>query len=378
MSEVKLFAVGDISLRTKDGAHPFGAVRDVLRECDVLFGNLETALSRRGRQSEKSVVLNADPSLASHLVEAEFDILSIANNHVMDLGPEGFEDTITALLRNNISFVGAGNRNHARSDTIIETNGLRVGFLAYLEGGYSNGDVFINRADLSRVRNDIAALRPQCDIIVVSLHWGIENVQYPSPGQINMARGIIDSGAALVIGHHAHVLQGIETYKNGLIAYSLGNFQFDFEIGANRERGTNLSAVLSVTLTESGVKSYEIIPIKISECYIPALAEGLEGENIKGHISRVTRPIIENKLNWQSWYREMAERYLADSLRSWKKRIGKYGIMHLLAFLRWLLRPFVIRCYISLIKARIGAGRVDRYWAASGKDVLPANPREGS
>jgi len=353
MRECRLLAVGDISLKTRNQADPFSQVKDVLHDKSVLFGNLETALSERGRESEKSVILSVPASMARYLRNAGFDVVNIANNHVMDRGREGFDDTLQALAENKIAFIGGGNSIHNDAGAIVERDGLRLGFLGYSDSGFTDKGtgIFLNRIAIAAIRDDIAVLKKNCASIIVSLHWGIENVRYPSIAQIGIAREIIDCGATVVLGHHPHILQGIERYKHGLIAYSLGNFQFQYDIGQNfgkiRQR-TNLTIILAITLTSKGLKSFEPLPVKISEDYSPIAASGSEKENILHFISEVSRPVSENALNARKWFDETAEVYIRDSLFSWKRRTKLYGIEHSFLFLLWLARPFVIRCYITL------------------------------
>ena len=183
MSSLKLIAVGDISLETKINTSRFGRMKEALRDKDILFGNLETVLSNRSKKAEKATLLYASPQKVGYLKESGFDILNIANNHILDLGLEGFDETLEVLHQNDLAFIGAGNRKFSQSYAIIEKKGLKLGFLGYYQGGFRNfkEGVFINKVDKNHIVADVKNLISQCDVIVISLHWGIENVFYPSP-----------------------------------------------------------------------------------------------------------------------------------------------------------------------------------------------------
>jgi len=130
-NSLKLIAVGDICLKTKNNMHPFKNVKQAYKYKDILFGNLETVLSNRGKEVEKAVLLHASPKKVEYLKDAEFDILNVANNHIMDLGLEGFNDTLEVLNRNDLKFVGAGNQKFNHSYAIVERKGIKLGFLGY-------------------------------------------------------------------------------------------------------------------------------------------------------------------------------------------------------------------------------------------------------
>jgi len=283
-----------------------------------------------------------------YLVDAGFDVLNIANNHIMDLGVEGFNETLDVLNRNNLTFIGGGNQKFSQTWTIIERNDIKFGFLAYYKERlrYYKEGVFINKIDTKGIVSNISNLKPLCDIIIVSLHWGLDNIPYPSTHQINLAHQLIDAGATLILGHHPHVIQGIETYKHGLICYSLGNFQFDPVVSQTK---TNKSMILSINFDNNRLKSYDIIPIEIDKNLVPKMSEG----NRKAFIDLVnnlSRPIVDGTLTEKWWFEEIAKEYLSGNMKSWIIRIRKYGIRHLLGCIRWLVSPFCIKCYLGMLR----------------------------
>ena len=352
MTKVKLIAVGDISLQTRRDSHPFEKIKAVSKDKDILFGNLETVLSNRGKVAEKAVVLYTLPDKVEWLKDAGFDILNLANNHIMDLGVEGFNETLDVLNQNNLNFIGCSNHKFNQSYAVIKVNNTKIGFLGYYEGGFNkpqNG-ALINGMNEDNIIKDIRNLKPECNVIILSLHWGIENVFYPSPKQIDLAHKLIDSGATIILGHHPHVIQGIEKYKNGLVAYSLGNFQFDPSISYSPN---NQSFILSIELTKDGLDNYGIIPVKIDKDVAPYIPAEKEQEEIKCFISEISKHINNGTITWRWWFEEIAEEYLSGNMKSCIIRIKKYGVKHLLQCILWLVSPFCIKCYSGLIRKRI-------------------------
>jgi poly-gamma-glutamate capsule biosynthesis protein CapA/YwtB (metallophosphatase superfamily) len=276
---VTLDAVGDIMLARSVGdqvlAHGpqivFAGVQTVLGSADIRVGNLECAITESNKPEKKSFPLKASPLTVQALSLANFDLLSLANNHAMDYGYAGLSDTQAALNRSGIATVGAGvDFSTAHSPVIIERNGLRLAFLAYADvlpenSGFdahawiaTQSQPGIAWADPARIKADVTAARLQADLVVVLLHSGYEINSAVSTNQRSDAHAAIDAGAALVLGSHPHLLQAIEQYRGGLIAYSLGNFVFDQYKGIE-----NATIILRLVLDRSGFLSYDYIPVLI-------------------------------------------------------------------------------------------------------------------
>jgi hypothetical protein len=181
------------------------------------------------------------------------------------------------------------------------------------------------------------------------LHWGIENVYYPSPKQITLARHLIDAGATVILGHHPHVVQGIEKYKNGLIVYSLGNFQFS-SLGKLDSRK---SIILSIHVSNLGVNEYKVIPIIIDEDFVPCIMNKFQREGMLLHINNVSVPILNGEINDKFWFEEIALEHFRGNMKAWIKRIRKYGVKHLLQCVRWLISPFILKCYAGIIRKKV-------------------------
>lgn len=349
MSLVKLMAVGDISLQTVNDRHPFKNVRKLFGDKDILFGNLETVLSNRGQEVERTCPLHTSSGQVIYLKDTSFDILNIANNHIMDLGPEGFNETLEVLNQNGLTFIGAGSQKFRQSSAIIERRDIKFGFLGYCICGFKNSkeEIFINK---EKVVDNIRNLNSTCDFVIVSLHWGTENVFYPSPKQVNLAHKLIDVGATVILGHHPHVIQGIEQYKNGLIAYSLGNFQFDPKLSYSK---TNKSIILCLNFSKKELKSYDIFPIIIDQDFLPCIVDGKAKNEMEDFINKISQPIIRKELTERWWFEEIAGEYLLGNMKSFVIRIKKYGIKHLFQCIKWLISPFVIKCYMGMLRRKL-------------------------
>lgn len=284
--EVRLVAVGDLMLARSIGAAlwrnpantPFAAVAAQLRAADVTVGNLECALGTTGAPAPKAYTFQGPPAGVGALAGAGFDLLSLANNHSLDYGAEALAETMALLDGAGIAHTGAGPAEaEAHRPARLVVNGLTLAFLAYVnvpvEGaGYdiaawtAVGDgPGVAWAEPGRIAADVAAARAEADLVIVLLHSGDEESERPNDVQRANARAAVDAGAALVLGHHPHVLQGVESYNGGLIVYSLGNFVFDgFDTLGIIDPGVQ-SALLTVTLTRAGVASFAWTPVRLVE-----------------------------------------------------------------------------------------------------------------
>lgn len=276
---VTLSAVGDVALAreladridTYGPGYPFELVRHLTASADVMFANLEGVMGSRGTPIEKSYVFRNPPQHIRALVNGGVDIVSLANNHTLDYGPDGLVDTMLAASTNGIAHVGAGvDEASAYVPALLNVNGVRLAFLAYAnvppEASFDTrqlaagpGKPGVAWATEEAVRRDVAAAKGRADHVIVSFHFGDEYRDAPNALQVSLARAAIDAGASVVLGHHPHVLQGIETYRGGVIAYSLGNFVFDLdEVDlANMGPEPILSMVLTVRLSKTAILGYD-------------------------------------------------------------------------------------------------------------------------
>ncbi len=282
--EVTIVAVGDIMLARKverlmqqyGRDYPWLEVKDRLQEPDLTFGNLECAISDRGTPLPgKGIWLRASPEVLPQLKNSGFDVLSLANNHSLDYDAEAFLDTLKLLEETGIATVGGGSDiTGAQSPQVMTVDGLRIGFLAYTEMAdtfwsydyprklkASETEAGVAPYDYATIVEDVRSLREQVDLLVLSVHWGIEYSHSPSSLQREHAYGFIDAGVDVIVGHHPHVVQGVEVYNGGLIAYSLGNFIFD----QNQSDQTREGLVMELKADKTGLTNAFLYPIIIRE-----------------------------------------------------------------------------------------------------------------
>ena len=226
----------------------FANVADVFRQADFGFVNLETPVAPSHSHGSKPFQFDAPINLLQALKSSGVKIVSVANNHVFDQGYAGFAETQDHLREQGILFTGAGSTAEtAWKPVILEKNGIKVGWLGmtrWLNGGrnpekesdphvaffpYPGESLGAPGLDESAVLEAIKSARTQCDLLVISIHWGVEYATAPNAKDIDIAHDMLDAGASAVIGHHPHVLQPIETYvthddRSTVIVYSLGNF----------------------------------------------------------------------------------------------------------------------------------------------------------
>lgn len=274
---VHLAAVGDIMLdralgraiEEGDTAYLFEKVADLLAQPDLNVGNFESALGEGGEAENNSYTFRAPMGAVDALKLADFDVLSLANNHALDYGAERMLIAIAAFGGDGIATVGAGaDWAAAHAPVFLEVQGLRLAFLAYVdvpvEGRSfdarqwiaSETDPGVAWAEPEQIRNDVASARSAAEVVIVLLHSGYAYIPEPNASQIASARAAIKAGASLVIGHHAHILQPLEFYQGGVIAYGLGNFAFE-------RAGPAESMILNVWLDRRGARELEIVPVLI-------------------------------------------------------------------------------------------------------------------
>jgi poly-gamma-glutamate synthesis protein (capsule biosynthesis protein) len=215
-----------------DSSMPFRKIAPLLQSADIAFVNLESPFSDEGPYHDGGLVFHAAPEMIEGLQLAGINVASTANNHARDCGPHGVEFTLKWLRSHGIRPVGSAETEKAAHEgTVFARNGVRFGFLGYTfdqkNGNWKDIDPRIALTDPAVMARDVAELKKHCDVVIVSMHNGIEYQTKPSEAQIKFAHAAIDAGAKLVIGHHPHVVQPMEVYHDGLIYYSLGNFVFD-------------------------------------------------------------------------------------------------------------------------------------------------------
>ncbi|MBX7112760.1 MAG: CapA family protein [Myxococcaceae bacterium] len=256
-------------------AHGFAQAKDVTAKADLFVVNLECPFTTRTEKIAKNFNFKASPALVASLEAGGVDVVSLANNHLMDYGAEGLYETTATLDAAKIRYFGAGrNLTQARAPAIIEVKGLKFAFLGYFFLGDRNIEppeviatektpgVAGHHDDLSLlqswVETDIRAAKANADFVIPFFHWGREGKSTPEPYQITLAHAAIDAGAAAVIGSHPHVLQGMESYQGAPIIYSLGNFVF----GGNWDPKDKRTALVELTFTRQGYAGAKVLPAR--------------------------------------------------------------------------------------------------------------------
>lgn len=273
----------------QDPAYFFQNVQPVFAQDDLTIVNMEGTLTEETTREPKQFAFKGDAEYAKILTAGAVEAANLANNHSFDYGKKSYEDTITALEAEGISSFG-----YERT-AVMDIKGVKVG----LAGVYELAEHIDCKQDLL---DNIASLKEQgAQIIIVSFHWGQEKENVPSDVQVELAHAAVDNGADLVLGHHPHVLQGIEEYKGKNIVYSLGNFCF----GGNSAPSVMDTMIFQQTFTVKDGKLQEdnvtnILPCKISSAYEegynnyqPILAEGEQKEKIFERLSEYSQKAQE-------------------------------------------------------------------------------------
>jgi poly-gamma-glutamate synthesis protein (capsule biosynthesis protein) len=311
-AELRIAAVGDIMLggtaapeMQKFGYdYPFEQTKNILKQAQIVFGNLEGPLTDAGiAEAAKQYVFRSSPDkVAPALARAGLNVVSLANNHTLDYGHAGLEDTRAALKKAGIRHVGAGrNAAEARQPVYMMADGVTVAFLAYSltfpeefwAGPDKPGTAFGHE---KHVRADVATARQTADIVVVSFHWGQEGKIELRDYQTQLAHAAIDAGASAVLGHHPHILQGVEQYKHGVILYSLGNFAF----GSYSNTATR-SAIALLTFRDRQWRELKMVPLNVKNAEVvfqPRPLVGRDAAEVVEHLQQLSQSLgttLENR-----------------------------------------------------------------------------------
>ena len=268
------------------------------------------------------------------LADSPVDVYSIANNHIMDWGIDGLLTTKRLLQSTGAHVIGAGmNQNDASKPVIIDCKGIKIGFLSYCKKGEFSATESLPGAallDKNIVCKDVRSLKASVDHVIINLHWGVEFSDYPYPPDIEIAHIIIDAGASAIIGHHPHVVQGLEVYKGCPIFYSLGSFIYDpwgervFVDQQIWER--QHSIIAKICLDKNAVTDWEWKPYRVDRDRLwPTLIDGEGAAKFERHFSTISKRIPQAA----KWFYEKAvdnllKRELITIWNYTKKTNGKF------------------------------------------------------
>ncbi|HVH08231.1 MAG TPA: CapA family protein [Gemmatimonadales bacterium] len=296
--ELSLIAVGDIMLAgraqpvlgERGPDHPFVAVLPLLRRAPIVLGNLEGPFALVARRERRNHSYRVDPGLAHALKRAGINVVTLANNHLLDCGRAGVLETLAALEQAGVAAVGAGvNERAAHRPVICVANGQRVGVLGYYWNRRCAARAGLPGSAMDppdALAADIPALRALVDRVVVTFHWGVPYEREPAPEVRTKARFAIDCGADVVIGHHPHIVQPAEVYRERPILYSVGNFAF----GSGNSRAEGLVVGVRFDRHETTV---EVYPLYVKNRdprvnYQPKLLRGSGAERVLRRLRHIS------------------------------------------------------------------------------------------
>jgi len=295
---VKVTSVGDIILgrgvyqkmQQLGYTSPFLGVAKKLEDADITFGNLENSISNNFVPPTMGMFFLASTKAIEGILLSGFDILGIANNHSTDFGLKAFSDTLDALEKNNILYVGGGRTElEAKNYKIVKTKGKSFAFLAVnsiigdIPAKGDNPGTWkislepwgnLNQNQVDEVVSVIKKAKKETDFVIVMPHWGAEYKLYPNKEMMNLAKQMVNAGADLIVGTHPHWVQGIEIYNDKLITYSLGNFIFDQEWSKETRQGL----ILDTYFYRDKIISFSFTPVLIENYHRPKILDTLVGD----------------------------------------------------------------------------------------------------
>lgn len=282
----------DRGVRVKAGSVGYGAIfglaTTTIENHDLTIANLEGPItsfkSKLINESGKAISgfqFTFDNKVAPALKNVGIDIVSLANNHTDNFGQEGLDQTRKILSENDVMYFGGPTNNPEYMATTTCVNDICIGVIGWHEFAYKN-DEFV----LSKIKE----IRPMVDYLVVYPHWGDEYVLSPNKKQIQLAHSWIDAGADVIVGHHPHVVQSVEMYKDKYIFYSLGNFIFDQYFSFNTTHGIGVSAEVYKDRVE-----YKILPFANIGSKVSVLSEDSKNK-IFDILRQYSGDVVENML----------------------------------------------------------------------------------
>lgn len=263
-----------VRMQEEGSARVFEGIKQHFLDADLSMVNLETAISERGMPEKKQFRFRASPQTAALLKQSGIDVVTLANNHVLDYGRDALQDSFSFLDAQDIAYVGAGNtKMEAQKPVFIEKKGFKIAVLGASRvipsvdwyATTERSGVF-GCYDPAELYAQIKSAKTMADLVVVYVHWGNEKETKPLRYQKDIAHASIEFGADIVVGAHPHVLQGIEHYQQGVIAYSLGNLVF-----TDLKKETML---LQVDVVDKKVKQSTVIPLEIQRYFPMPYPEG--------------------------------------------------------------------------------------------------------
>lgn len=275
---IKIGLAGDVMIGRLMNEHldrvpPFyiwGDLLPLFHSNDLNIVNLEAALTKNEHAAPKVFNFKADPVKVQTLVEASVHVVNLANNHVLDYGEAGLLETLATLKKARIQYVGAGKTiAEAKAPVILQRKGIKIGILgctdnepSWRAGENRPGTFYLQVGDLAAIRPAIEELRPEVDILILTIHWGPNMVERPPPEFRRFAHELIDLGVDLIHGHSAHISQGIEVYKGKCILYDTGDFIDDYYVDPILRNDRSFFFIAEAD--KAGIRALRLVPTLIA------------------------------------------------------------------------------------------------------------------
>ncbi len=382
--DVSILGLGVCSLTIKRGvAFPFKYVANEFSEADIVIGNLEGMLSKKMKKGSSPHLLFCGlPEFANELKKTGFNVISVANNHVLDNGVKIFLATVELLQTQGIEVCGLRGKEEFYSEpAIVRVHEKTIGILSYnwiatdkfpFVDQYiaqskdsvvnytwnrnnlkdkENQDAYLNKN--VNVINDIKMLKQKVDIVILIPHWAFEFVHYPPYGVTLEARSFIDAGADLIVGNHPHVIQGYEKYNSKDIFYSLGNFIFD-----SRKKITHDSAILQAIINKDREVNCSLKFIRLNKKFQPTYPSVDVEEEMRKIIKesnlKISSPEKKELLNDDSCYRKFEKQY---NLKKYQTIIDHFQAIFVYpAVIKVILKK--VLGFVHIIRLRLQGKRV--------------------
>jgi len=325
MTVPRLVAVGDVSfgdnyvcasigvnawLRRNPKFDLFPEVREHISSGDLAFVNLETVLSDAGlnRRNLHSMHMRGRPDDVRHLADAGFNVVNVANNHMLQHGVEAFEETVGHLRDQGLGIVGLAQGNGLNcipyEAKLGNKNVLFLGY-GFEKDLYFQGTTLYAQGEEKNVLEDIRTYKTDDNVVICSFHWGREFISYPSISQVSLGRKAIDQGCDLILGHHPHVLNGFETWHDRLIFYSLGNFVFDQLWNQSCTEG----CIIKLAFDKNRFRVDDLRVTQTNSEFAPVICSGSIGaEERFNDLANALKATIENDGAQYSTHRSKLER----------------------------------------------------------------------
>ena len=362
MNKIKIIVAGDVcpnkrveqAFLKKEFENVFNGVEKIAEDCDLSITNLECPLTLSNIPIVKTGPnLKAHPDCIYGIKFGGFNVVTLANNHIMDYGEQGLYDTINVCKKNDIHYVGVGkNIDEASKPLYLIAKGRKIAIINFCENEWSiAGKNKAGANPLNPVKNyyQIKEAKENTDFVLVIVHGGNEQYEYPSPRMVETYRFFADLGVTAIIGHHPHCASGYEIYNNVPIFYSLGNFIFDWE---NREDAWHEGYCVKINIDKDSVTNFSLIPY--NQCKTKAelkILENTEKEKFIDKIGKISKVITESELLKEKWVEFCELRkigYLSSllSLGKFRKQLLKNKKLSKLVLKRKRLMPLLnlIRC----------------------------------